>query len=161
MRPLTITLSLAAVTLLGACSRDQNAQGDDALKTDLALAAQVQPYQAQQFVSPNEQILAANMAAQNYAPAPRAAQPVYRAPARRTATRATARSTGSQYPSVPSAPREVERHTVRDAAIGAAAGAIIGATTSRDKVKGGIIGAAAGGILGGIIGHTVDVKPPN
>lgn len=164
MRQLTISLSLAAVTTLGACSREQNAPGDDALKTDLALAAQVQPYQAQQFVSPNEQILAGNVAAQSYAPAPRAAQPVYRAPARRTATRSTrstARSTGSQYPSVPSAPREVQRHTVRDAAIGAAAGAVIGATTSRDKVKGGLIGAAAGGILGGIIGHTIDVKRPN
>jgi hypothetical protein len=166
MRKLGMSLSLAGLALVGACNRGREAAPDDALKNDLALAAQVQPYQAQQFVSPNEQQLAANAAAPQYKGAPRTSQPISRAPARRTSTRSTSSrastggSGGGYYPSVPSAPREPERHTTRDAAIGAAAGAVIGATTSRDKVKGGIIGAAAGGILGGIIGHTVDVKTP-
>jgi hypothetical protein len=140
------------------------------LKNDLALAAQVQPNQAQQFVSPQEQPYGTTMPVQQYnavarAPQPvyRAPAPVYRAPARRTASRSSgraSRSSGTYYPSVPSAPPEPVRHTKRDAAIGAAAGAVIGATTSRDRVKGGLIGAAAGGILGGIIGHTVDVQHP-
>jgi hypothetical protein len=163
-----MTLSLAGLATLGACSRGNDARPDDALKNDLALAAQVQPYQAQQFVSPTEQPYGAYGTAQQYAAAPqparRAPAPVYRAPARRTSSSSSgssrSASSGTYYPSVPSAPREPVRHTKRDAAIGAAAGAIIGATTSRDRVKGGLIGAAAGGILGGIIGHTVDVQRP-
>lgn len=163
MRTSIMTLSLAALAVVGACSRGADARPDDALKNDLALAAQVQPYQAQQFVSPGEQQLGANgmplayNAGVNRAPVYRAPAPVYRAPARRTASRSRSSSSGTYYPS---APREPIRHTKRDAAIGAAAGAIIGATTSRDRVKGGLIGAAAGGILGGIIGHTVDVQRP-
>src|SRR4051812_9927290 len=43
--------SLAGLALLGAC-RGNDSRPDDALKNDLALAAQAQPYQAQQFVSP-------------------------------------------------------------------------------------------------------------
>src|SRR5688572_24029201 len=54
MRKLGMTLSLAGLALLGACSRGNDARSDDALKNDLALAAQAQPYQAQQFVSPME-----------------------------------------------------------------------------------------------------------
>ena len=160
MRTLGMTLSLAGLALLGACSRGADARPDDALKNDLALAAQVQPYQPQQFVSPGEQQLGAYGTAQQYNGA-RAPQPVYRssnarrAPARRTSSRSG--NSGTYYPS---ARREPIRHTKRDAAIGAAAGAIIGATTSRDRLKGGLIGAAAGGILGGIIGHTVDVQRP-
>ena len=164
MRSLGITLSLAGVALLGACSRGADSHTDDALKNDLALAAQVQPYQAQQFVSPGEQQLGAPGMVPQYNAVARRPQPVYRAPvsrapARRTASRSTgsSRSSGTYYPP---APQEPIRHTKRDAAIGAAAGAMIGAATSRDKVKGGLIGAAAGGILGGIIGHTVDVQKP-
>ena len=162
MRTHGMTLSLATLALLGAC-RGADSRSDDALKNDLALAAQAQPYQAQQFTSPSEQQLAANGTAVKYIAAPRGAPsvyrapaPVYRAPARRTASR----SRGSSGPYYPSAQREPVRHTQRDAAIGAAAGAVIGATTSQDRVKGGLIGAAAGGILGGIIGHTVDVQKP-
>ena len=165
MRTLGITLSMAGLTLLGACSRGADSRPDDALRNDLALAAQAHPYQAQQFVSPGEQQLGAYGTAQQYnavgrSPQPvyRAPAPVYRAPARRTASRS--RSSGGSGTYYPSAPREPVRHTGRDAAIGAAAGAIIGATASRDRVKGGLIGAAAGGILGGIIGHTVDVQKP-
>jgi hypothetical protein len=166
MRILVVNWSVLGLALIGACSRGTDSRPDDALKNDLALAAQVQPYQAQQFVSPNEQQMGAYGTAQQYnavgrAPQPvyRAPAPVYRAPARRTASRSTS-SSGSQGTYYPPAPKEPVRHTGRDAAIGAAAGAVIGATTSRDKVKGGLIGAAAGGILGGIIGHTVDVQKP-
>ena len=55
MRNRGMALSVAGLALLGACSRGSDARSDDALKNDLALAAQAQPYQAQQFVSPTEQ----------------------------------------------------------------------------------------------------------
>ena len=165
MRNNGLTLLVSALALLGACSRGSDSRPDDALKNDLALAAQTRPYQAQQFTSPSEQQLAASGMAPRYSAAPSSAQPVYRAPApvrrassHRSASRSHSRgSYGTYYPSTP---REPIRHTGRDAAIGAAAGAVIGATTSGDRVKGGLIGAAAGGILGGIIGHTIDVKQP-
>jgi hypothetical protein len=137
MRKLGMMAPLAALALLGACSRGSDARPDDALKNDLALAAQAQPYQAQQFVSPAEQPYVGYGVPQQYNAVATYPQPVMRAPA---------------------PAREPVRHTKRDAAIGAAAGAVIGAVSSRDKVKGGLIGAAAGGILGGIIGHTVDVE---
>ena len=161
MRTLVIS-SLAGLALLGAC-RGNDSRPDDALKNDLALAAQAQPYQAQQFVSPGEQMYGANGQPLQYntaAPTMRAAAPapVYRAPARRTASRSSSsRSSGTYYPAPE---RKVVKHTGRDAAIGAGAGAIIGAVTSRDKVKGGLIGAAAGGILGAVIGNNVDVQRP-
>ena len=164
MRNLGMTLSVAALAVLGAC-RGNDARSDDALKNDLALAAQAQPYQAQQFVSPMEAQYGMPYGAQQYNAAARAPYygaapvyspaPVYRAPARTTTRRSSSGSQGTYYPAPA---REPVRHTKRDAAIGAAAGAVIGAVSSRDKVKGGLIGAAAGGILGGIIGHTVDVE---
>lgn len=165
MHKLGMTVALAALATLGACSKGSDAKVDDALKNDLALAAQAQPYQAQQFVSPTEQQYGANGLPQQYntgamrAPTMRSPAPVYRAPARRTASRSSGRSSGGYYPAAP-APRPVIKHTGRDAAIGAGAGAIIGAATSRDKVKGGLIGAAAGGILGAVIGNNVDVQRP-
>ena len=148
--------------IMAACGRNSTPAVDDALKNDLALAAQAQPYQAQQFVSPGEQYnnpyvqqYGATARQPGYGAAPvYSPAPVYRAPAR-TTTRRSSGSSGTYYPAPA---REPIRHTKRDAAIGAAAGAIIGATTSRDKVKGGIIGGVAGGVLGGIIGHTVDVQ---
>ena len=60
MRIHGLTISVSALALLGACSRGSDTRPDDALKNDLALAAQTQPYQAQQFTSPSEQQLAAN-----------------------------------------------------------------------------------------------------
>ena len=156
--------SLAGLALLGAC-RGNDSRPDDALKNDLALAAQVQPYQAQQFVSPGEQMYGANgqpLAYTGAAPVARPAPaPVYRAPARRTSTasRSSSRSSGTYYPA-PAPQRQTVKHTGRDAAIGAGAGAIIGAATSRDKLKGGLIGAAAGGILVAVIGNNVDVQRP-
>jgi hypothetical protein len=165
MRTLGLTMSLAALALGAACSRGSDARTDDALKNDLALAAQAQPYQAQQFVSPTEQPYGATQqyttAGTATRPVMRAPAPVYRAPARRTASRSSgrssSRSSGTYYPAAPE--RKVEKHTVRDAAIGAAAGAAIGAATGR-SVKAGVIGAVAGGILGGVIGNNVDVQRP-
>ena len=166
MRKLVMMLSLAALTTLGACSRGNDARSDDALKNDLALAAQAQPYQAQQFVSPGEQPYGVNGVPQQYN-AGYGPAPVMRAPAQRTRPaggcsprRTTSRSSnsGTYYPAP--APRPVIKHTKRDAAIGAGAGAVIGAVTSRDKLKGGLIGAAAGAILGGVIGNNVDVQRP-
>ena len=162
-------MTMGVLALAGACSRGADARPDDALKNDLALAAQVQPYQAQQFMSPTEQAYGAPGVAQQYsalatAPQPvvRAPAPVYRAPVRRTASRSSSRSSsgGGYYPAPAPAPRPVVKHTKRDAAIGAGAGAVIGAVTSRDKLKGGLIGAAAGGILGAVIGNNVDVQRP-
>jgi hypothetical protein len=151
------------LAVVGACGRSDSSRADDALKNDLALAAQTQAYQPQQFMSPMEQ--GANPYAAQYPTPygyPQQIQAVQRAPtsyparttARRPSTGTATRSSGT-YPAP--AP-EPQRNTKRDAVIGAAAGAVLGASTSRDKVKGAIIGAAAGGILGGIIGHTVDVK---
>src|SRR5207302_8215644 len=79
--------------LAAACGRNSTPAVDDALKNDLALASQAQPYNAQQFVSPTE---AGYAAQQQYAPqSMRAAarQPVYTAPVRRTST--ARRSSGS------------------------------------------------------------------
>lgn len=170
MKNIKMLLLVPAALLAAACGRD-NAKTDDALKNDLALASQAQPYPAQQFTSPAEMGYAYNPYTGQFQPVP---QPQPQAPAvqrvstrpastvRRTSTArssgTTARSGGTQV--VYQERREPIRHTKRDAAIGAAAGAVIGATVSRDKVKGGLIGAVAGGVLGGIIGHTIDVERP-
>lgn len=158
-------LLVSAAMLAAACGRD-SAKTDDALKNDLALASQAQPYNATQFTSPAEMGYVFNPNTGRYEPVPRyttpAPQSVQRVATRRTATTrraSTGRSAGTRVVYDP-APAEPIRHTKRDAAIGAAAGAVIGATVSRDKVKGGLIGAAAGAVLGGIVGHTVDVDKP-
>jgi len=159
----TLALVSAAV-LAAACGRD-SAKTDDALKNDLALASQAQPYNAQQVTSPSEMGYAYNPATGQYQQVPRYSTP---ATVQRTATRTVARrpasrssrSGSSRVVYQPAPAPEPVRHTQRDAAIGAVSGAVIGATVSRDKVKGGLIGAAAGAVLGGIIGHTVDVDKP-
>jgi len=160
MKNIKMLLLVPAAMLAAACGRD-SAKTDDALKNDLALASQAQPYNAQQFTSPSEMGYVYNPATGQYQPVPRyqtpQPAPVYRTAARTTARRAST-SSGSRV--IYTQPAEPIRHTKRDAAIGAAAGAVIGATVSRDKVKGGLIGAAAGAVLGGIIGHTVDVQKP-
>ena len=102
MRKLGMTLSVAGLALLGACSRGNDARSDDALKNDLALAAQAQPYQAQQFVSPMEAQYGAPYGAQQYNAVARSPYygaapvyspaPVYRAPARTTARRSSGSS---------------------------------------------------------------------
>jgi hypothetical protein len=147
-----------------ACGGDGN-KGDDALKNDLELASQAQPFNPQQFTSPTEMGYVYNPYTGQFQPVPQTqlqAQPtVQRVATRPTTVRRTSsgtRSTSSGGGVVYREPQIVKRNTKRDAVIGAAAGAVIGATVSRDKVKGAVIGAAAGGVLGGIIGHTVDVQ---
>ena len=155
MRSIVKYIAIPAVVLAAACQTKDDTKLDDALSKDLALASQVQPYQPQQFVSPQEMAYGYGQP-QQYQVAQRGGYyqtaPVYSAPApvRRTSTSSASRSSGT------TASRPVVRNTKRDAVIGAVGGAVIGAVTSRDKVKGGIIGAAAGGVLGGIIGHTID-----
>lgn len=156
MRSIVRYIAIPAVILAAACQGKDDSKLDDSLSKDLALAAQVQPYQPQQFVSPQEMGYNAYGQPQQYQVAQRGgyyqAAPVYSAPApaRRTSTSSASRSSGTTVA------REPVRNTKRDAVIGAVGGAAVGAVTSRDKVKGAIIGAAAGGILGGIIGHSVD-----
>ena len=161
MRNVQKLIAIPALAILAACGRDNDANAlvDDALRNDLALAAQVQPYQPQQFVSPMEQaymqqqaygqpqLMTAGAYAGPYSAPQRA--PVQAAPAR---TRTVYRT--APAPAQPT----IKRNTKRDAIIGATAGAAIGVATSRDKVKGGLIGAAVGGVAGAIIGHTVDVQ---
>jgi hypothetical protein len=155
MRGMKWMALIPAVALAAACGRNSGPAVDDALKTDLALASQAQPYNPQQFVSPTEAGLAGQPQPQSYQAVAR--QPVYTAPVRRTSTvRRSSGSSGGYYPAP--APTRTVKHTGRDAAIGAAAGAVIGATTSRDKIRGGLIGAAAGGILGAVIGNNVDIQ---
>ena len=156
MRSIVKYIAIPAVVLAAACQGKDDSKLDDALSKDLALASQVQPYQPQQFVSPQEMGYNGYGQPQQYQVAQRGGYyqtaPVYSAPApvRRTSTSTASRSSGTTVA------RQPVRNTKRDAVIGAVGGAAVGAVTSRDKVKGAIIGAAAGGILGGIIGHTID-----
>ena len=154
MRSIVKYIAIPAVILSAACQSRDESKLDDALSKDLALASQVQPYQQQQFVSPQEMGYNGYGQPQQYQVAQRGGYyqtaPVYSAPAPVRRTSSASRSSGT------TASRPVVRNTKRDAVIGAVGGAVIGAATSRDKVKGGIIGAAAGGVLGGIIGHTID-----
>jgi YmgG-like glycine-zipper protein len=174
MRSFTKWLVVPAVLVVAAACGGSDKPADDGLKNDLALASQMQPYNAQQFVSPTEAGYSPNgyQAPQPYPTAqggyyPQPQQPVYypqprqRATVRRVpaATRGRTSSGGGVYSPAP-VRREPIRNTRRDAVIGAAAGGVLGAVVSRDRVKGAVIGAVAGGVLGGIIGHTVDVKQP-
>jgi hypothetical protein len=166
MKNIKMLLLVPAAVFAAACGRD-NSKTDDALKNDLALASQAQPYMPQQFTSPTEMGYAYNPYPGQFQQVPQSpyGYPQAQAPApvvQRVSTRpATTRSTSSAPARVIYTERpEPIRNTKRDAVIGAAAGAVLGATVSRDKVKGAIIGAAAGGVLGGIIGHTIDVKRP-
>lgn len=165
-------LLVPAVLVVAAACGGGDKPTDDALKNDLALASQVQPYNPQQFVSPTEAGYGPNgyQGQQPYPTAqggyyPQVQQPVYypqprpRATVRRVPTATRGRTSGPVYSPAP-ARREPIRHTKRDAAIGAVAGGVLGAVVSRDRVKGAVIGAVAGGVLGGIIGHTIDVKQP-
>ena len=154
MRSYVKMLALPALVLSAACGRsDDDNRVDEALRSDLALAATSQPYQPQQFVSPMEQgYMQPGYAQPVYGGA--YGQPVYQQPAAqpvRTVYRTAPRTTStSSRTSTARQPVVVQRNTKRDA--------IIGATTSRDRVKGAVIGGAAGAVLGGIIGHTVDVR---
>jgi len=156
-------LFVPAAILAVACGRnDSNKRVDDALNSDLSLAAQARPYTAMDSIS------AAERAAQAQGVAPVGyigGQPVYSTPrtvtttpVRRTTStrRSSSSSGGGTVYSAPARRTVIVKHTKRDAAIGAAAGAVLGAVTSRDKIKGAVIGGVAGGILGGVIGNNVD-----
>ncbi|HUQ21315.1 MAG TPA: YMGG-like glycine zipper-containing protein [Gemmatimonadaceae bacterium] len=161
-------LIVPAAILAVACGRDDsNKRVDDALNSDLSLAAQARPYTALDSIS------AAERAAQMQGVAPVGylnGQPVYSTPqtsvrtstpVRRTSTArrsssGSSRGSSSGVYSAPARREVVVKHTKRDAAIGAAAGAVLGAVTSRDKIKGAVIGGVAGGILGGVIGNNID-----
>jgi membrane-bound lytic murein transglycosylase B len=149
-----------AAILAVACGPSDNKKVDDALNSDLTLAAQARPFTAQDSISAAERAYAAQgLAPVGYAPA---AAPVAAPTRTRVVYRDRPVYRSSSSSGTYSRPTTVVKHTKRDAAIGAAAGAVIGATTSRSKVKGGLIGAAVGGILGGVIGNNVDKqkKPP-
>lgn len=155
-------LLLVPTLALAGCGRSDSKPVDDALRNDLSLASQVQPYQPQQTISPTELGYAngATPYAPGYAPAsqPHAAAPAPATHARTASGSGSAHTTSSgTYAPAPRRTR-IQKNTGRDAAIGAAAGAILGGVTSRNKVKGAVIGAAAGGILGAVIGNNVDKK---
>ena len=148
----TRLLAIPAVVLaLAACGdkRDDRAQIDAALSSDLALASQSSMYPQQMYMSPTEMGYAPGYQPVGYAQ-PQPQRVVYQQAQPRVVRTSTQASAQVEGP--------VVRNTKRDAILGATAGAVIGATTSRDKLKGAVIGAAAGGIIGGIIGHQVDVK---
>jgi hypothetical protein len=162
MRNVFKLIAVPALVLLAACGRDDDAKApvDDALRNDLALAAQVQPYQPQQFVSPMEQAYMQQAYGQPQLMTAGAYAGPYAAPQRAPVQAAPTR-TRTIYRTAPAPARqEIKRNTKRDAIIGATAGAAIGVATSRDKLKGGLIGAAVGGLAGAVIGHTVDVERP-
>ena len=160
-----------AFIVAAACGgADDENRMDDALSKDLALAATVQPYQPQQFMSPYEMQYGPYGQVPQPGYYPQAGYPqapvyqrvnqggYYPAPAPAPAPRTTVRRSSSSSGTVARQPVVVRRNTKRDAVIGATAGAAIGAVTSRDRLKGAVIGAVAGGVLGGVIGHTVDVE---
>ena len=166
MRNFKKFLLVPAAILAAACGRDDSSKKvDDALNSDLSLAAQARPYAPMDSISAMERAYAA----QGLAPvgyAPQGYAPVYNQPVRErvvyrdrpVARRSTSSGRSSGTYSAP-APRRTTRvkHTKRDAAIGAVAGAAIGAVTSRDKLKGAVIGGVAGAVLGGVIGNNVDI----
>jgi uncharacterized protein YcfJ len=162
MRYKPMLILVPAAILAAACGRDDsNKRVDDALNSDLSLAAQARPYTALDSISAAERAaIASGIAPVGYI----GGQPVYAtpraaasAPVRRTSTARRSSGSGTVY-SAPARRQTIVKHTKRDAAIGAAAGAVIGATTSRDKVKGAVIGGLAGAVLGGVIGNNVDVQ---
>ncbi len=161
-------LVLIPAAILAVACKGNDKKVDDALNSDLTLAAQARPGTAMDSISAVERANAAQgLAPVGYAPsaAPVVSQPtrtrvVYRdRPVYRSssASRSSGARSSGTYSSAP-APRQttIVKHTKRDAAIGGAAGAVIGAVTSRDKVKGAVVGGVAGAILGGVLGNNVD-----
>ena len=153
MRNFKMLALIPAAILAVACGSSDNKKVDDALNSDLTLAAQARPFTAMDSISAAERAYAAQgLAPVGYAPvaAPVKTRVVYR-------DRPVYRSSSSRGTySAPARRTTIVKHTGRDAASGAGAGAVIGAVTSRDKVKGAVIGGVAGAILGGVIGNNVD-----
>jgi len=157
MNKLKMLVFIPAAILAVACKGTDNKKVDDALNSDLSLAAQAQPTPPMDSISAAERMNAANgLAPVGYAPAaakvvsaPTRTRVVYRdRPVYRSSSRA---SSGTYYPP---ARTTIVKHTGRDAAIGGASGAVIGAVTG--GVKGAVIGGVAGAVLGGVIGNNVD-----
>lgn len=153
MRNFKMLALVPAAILAVACGPSDNKKVDDALNSDLTLAAQARPFTAMDSISAAERAYAAQgLAPVGYAPAaaPTKTRVVYR-------DRPVYRSSSSSGTySAPARRTTVVKHTGRDAAIGGAAGAVIGAVTSRDKLKGAVIGGVAGAVLGGVLGNNVD-----
>ncbi len=148
-------IAVPAIFLAAAC-KGNDAKVDDALNSDLSLAAQSQ-------TAPLDSISGVERGyttGATVAPVARTAtRRTTSAPVRRTSTArrsSSSASSGTYYPPAPAT--RVVKNTKRDAAIGAAAGAVIGAATSRNRVKGAVIGGTAGAILGAVIGNNVDKK---
>lgn len=176
MKIARVMSSLVALATLAACSKDEPPRLDEALRNDLSLASQMQPYQPQMYVSPEEQGYAYGYnQPPGYAPQgynaqpyyqPRPQQVVYRqAPQPRVIRRAPAAEPASapvysDGGGVYGGEERVIKNTKRDAIIGAAAGAAIGVASTRNTLKGAIIGAAAGGLLGAVVGEKIDVRRP-
>lgn len=140
---------LPAALLAIACGGNDK-KVDDALNSDLSMAAQAMPYTPLDSITAAERAGVATTALRSTSTAPRTT-------VRRTSTTRRTSSSSPVYSAPAPAPQQqVVKHTKRDAAIGAGAGAIIGAVTSKNKVKGAIIGGAAGAIIGGVIGNNVD-----
>jgi uncharacterized protein YcfJ len=159
MKNLKMLVLVPAAILAVACKGSDNKKVDDALNSDLTLAAQARPYTAMDSISAAERAYAAQgIAPVGYAPS---AAPIVSQPTRTRVVyrdRPVYRSSGSSRGTYSSAPARttVVKHTKRDAAIGGAAGAVIGAVTSHDKLKGAVVGGVAGAILGGVLGNNVD-----
>lgn len=173
--------AVASLALLAACGKDETPALDQALRNDLSLASQVQPYQPQMYVSPQEQGYGygpQGYGPQGYYPQPQYApqyypQPVYqpqpvvyrqaqpRVIRRAPASAPVYSSAGGTGGGVYGGEERVIKNTKRDAIIGAAAGAAIGVASTRNTLKGAIIGAAAGGLLGAVVGEKIDVRRPN
>lgn len=182
MRKFTQVSMIPALVILAACGGD-TARIDDALRTDLSLAAQAQP-QTQGYFLPQEggaygvpmpntqQLLGYNQFGQPVYGTPvgyqqqhvQAPQPVVyqQAPAPAPAPRVVYRTAGSGSSvgaSAPAPARSGDR-LKEGAIIGATAGAVVGATTQRNTLKGAIVGAAAGGVLGAVVGKQVPKSWP-
>lgn len=158
MQKLKMLVLVPAAILAVACKGADNKKVDDALNSDLSLAAQAKPTSPMDSISAAERMNAANgLAPVGYAPSgaavisqPTRTRVVYRdRPVYRSSSRA---SSGTYYP--PARRTTIVKHTGRDAAIGGASGAVIGAVTG--GVKGAVIGGVAGAVLGGVIGNNVD-----
>ncbi len=165
MKKFKMLVLIPAAILAVACNGNSDKKVDDALNSDLTLAAQARQYTAMDSISAAERANAAQgLAPVGYAAsaAPVVSQPtrtrvVYRdRPVRRSSSSGSSSRSAGTYSPAPARQTTVVKHTKRDAAIGGAAGAVIGAVTSRDKVKGAVVGGVAGAILGGVLGNNVD-----
>ncbi|MEO8945582.1 MAG: YMGG-like glycine zipper-containing protein [Gemmatimonadaceae bacterium] len=134
-------VAILPFVLLAFGCKGPDSKTNDALNSDLSLAAQAHPVTPADSVSAIERAHA-NAVAERSGATHHAVTPYYR----------------SGASAAPAPTTSTVRNTKRDAAIGAGAGAVLGAVTSKNKVRGGVIGGVAGGILGAILGNNVDTK---